>query len=233
LVAETATDNERNVGRKKMKNKKLTDVDVVNQFKAGDTLAFEEIISRYESKVMSLALRLTRNQEDAEEVMQDVFTTVYRKIEGFRGQSAFSSWLYRIVVNAAFMKLRKRKQSQTVSMDDISPAIKQYCVDRDTLNGAYSQNIAISHEMQLVIQNAVSRLPDQYRAVFVLRDVDGLSNQETGEILNLSIPAVKSRLHRSRIMLRKKLQRYYEDYTGNKAVIDERFDEDDAIQTAA
>jgi RNA polymerase sigma-70 factor (ECF subfamily) len=216
-----------------MKNKKLTDVDVVNQFKAGDTLAFEEIISRYESKVMSLALRLTRNQEDAEEVMQDVFTTVYRKIEGFRGQSAFSSWLYRIVVNAAFMKLRKRKQSQTVSMDDISPAIKQYCVDRDTLNGAYSQNIAISHEMQLVIQNAVSRLPDQYRAVFVLRDVDGLSNQETGEILNLSIPAVKSRLHRSRIMLRKKLQRYYEDYTGNKAVIDERFDEDDAIQTAA
>ena len=72
-----------------MKDKKLTDVEVVNQFKAGDALAFEEIISRYESKVMSLALRFTRNQEDAEEVMQDVFTTVYRKIEGFRGQSAF------------------------------------------------------------------------------------------------------------------------------------------------
>jgi RNA polymerase sigma-70 factor (ECF subfamily) len=87
--------------------------------------------------------------------------------------------------------------------------------------------------MQSVIQNAVNRLPDQYRAVFVLRDVDGLSNQETGEILNLSIPAVKSRLHRSRIMLRKKLQRYYEDYTGNKAVIDERFVEEDAVQTAA
>jgi RNA polymerase sigma-70 factor (ECF subfamily) len=214
-----------------MKDKKLTDVEVVNQFKAGDTLAFEEIISRYESKVMSLALRFTRNQEDAEEVMQDVFTTVYRKIDGFRGQSAFSSWLYRIVVNAAFMKLRKRKQSQTVSMDDLSPAIKQYCMDRDTLSGSYSQNIAISHEMQAVIQNAVNRLPDQYRAVFVLRDVDGLSNQETGEILNLSIPAVKSRLHRSRIMLRKKLQRYYEDFTGNKAVIDTRFDEE--MQTAA
>jgi RNA polymerase sigma-70 factor (ECF subfamily) len=214
-----------------MKDKKLTDVEVVNQFKSGDTLAFEEIISRYESKVMSLALRFTRNQEDAEEVMQDVFTTVYRKIEGFRGQSAFSSWLYRIVVNAAFMKLRKRKQNQTVSMDDLSPAIKQYCIDRDAFSGSYSQNIAISHEMQAVIQNAVNRLPDQYRAVFVLRDVDGLSNQETGEILNLSIPAVKSRLHRSRIMLRKKLQRYYEDFTGNKAVIDTRFDEE--MQTAA
>jgi RNA polymerase sigma-70 factor (ECF subfamily) len=165
--------------------------------------------------------------------MQDVFTTVYRKIDGFRGQSAFSSWLYRIVVNAAFMKLRKRKQSQTVSMDDLSPAIKQYCIDRETFNGSFSQNITISHEMQSVIQNAVNKLPDQYRAVFVLRDVDGLSNQETGEILNLSIPAVKSRLHRSRIMLRKKLQRYYEDYTGNKAVIDERFVEEDVVQTAA
>lgn len=216
-----------------MTDKKLTDVEVVNQFKAGDVLAFEEIISRYESKVMSLALRFTRNQEDGEEVMQDVFTTVYRKIDGFRGQSAFSSWLYRIVVNAAFMKLRKRKQNHTIAMDDLSPAIKQYCIDRDTFSGSYSQNLPVSHEMQAVIQNAVNRLPDQYRAVFVLRDVDGLSNQETGEILNLSIPAVKSRLHRSRIMLRKKLQRYYEDFTGNKAVIDARFDEEESVQTAA
>lgn len=216
-----------------MKDKRLTDVEVVNEFKAGAVEAFEEIIARYESKVMSLALRFTRNQEDAEEVMQDVFTTVYRKIDGFRGQSAFSSWLYRIVVNAAFMKLRKRKQNQTVAMDDLSPAIKQYCIDKDCLNGSYTQNIAVSHEMQAVIQNAVNRLPDQYRAVFVLRDVDGLSNQETGEILNLSIPAVKSRLHRSRIMLRKKLQRYYEDYTGNKAVIEARFDDEDTQQTAA
>lgn len=216
-----------------MKDKRLTDVEVVNEFKAGAVEAFEEIIARYESKVMSLALRFTRNQEDAEEVMQDVFTTVYRKIDGFRGQSAFSSWLYRIVVNAAFMKLRKRKQNQTVAMDDLSPAIKQYCIDKDCLNGSYTQNIAVSHEMQAVIQSAVNRLPDQYRAVFVLRDVDGLSNQETGEILNLSIPAVKSRLHRSRIMLRKKLQRYYEDYTGNKAVIEARFDDEDTQQTAA
>ena len=233
LLVERNELNERMFREMNMKDKKLTDVEVVNQFKAGDALAFEEIISRYESKVMSLALRFTRNQEDAEEVMQDVFTTVYRKIDGFRGQSAFSSWLYRIVVNAAFMKLRKRKQSQTVSMDDLSPAIKQYCIDKDCLSGSYTQNIAVSHEMQGVIQNAVNRLPDQYRAVFVLRDVDGLSNQETGEILNLSIPAVKSRLHRSRIMLRKKLQRYYEDYTGNKAVIEARFDDEDTQQTAA
>jgi RNA polymerase sigma-70 factor (ECF subfamily) len=157
--------------------------------------------------------------------MQDVFTTVYRKIDGFRGQSAFSSWLYRIVVNAAFMKLRKRKQSQTVSMDDLAPAVKQYCMERDVVASSHSYNIAVTHELQEVLQRAIDKLPDQYRAVFVLRDVDGLSNQETGKILDLSIPAVKSRLHRSRIMLRKRLHRYYEDFTGNKAVIEENSDD--------
>lgn len=209
-----------------MKEKKLSDVALVDLFKTGDMVAFEEIICRYESKVMNLALRFTRNQEDAEEVMQDVFTTLYRKIEGFKGQSAFSSWLYRIVVNAAFMKLRKRKQSQTVSIEDLAPAVKQYCMDREAFTGTQSYNIAVNHELQEVLQAAINKLPDQYRAVFVLRDVDGLSNQETGEILTLSIPAVKSRLHRSRIMLRKKLHRYYEDFIGHKFNLNEDFGDD-------
>src|SRR5258708_5708025 len=90
--------------------KKLTDVELVEIFKAGSIDAFEELISRYESKVFNLAMRFTRNQEDAEEVLQDVFATIYKKIDGFQGKSAFSSWLYRIIVNAAFMKLRKRRQ---------------------------------------------------------------------------------------------------------------------------
>jgi RNA polymerase sigma-70 factor (ECF subfamily) len=204
-----------------MRDEKISDVGLVDQFKEGNITAFEEIIERYEAKVMNLALRFTRNQEDAEEVMQDVFTTVYRKIDGFRGQSAFSSWLYRIVVNAAFMKLRKKKQNHTVSMEDLAPAVKQYCMERDSIATTHSHNIAVTRELQEVLQRAIDKLPDQYRAVFVLRDVDGLSNQETGQILDLSVPAVKSRLHRSRIMLRKRLQRYYEDFTGNKAVIEE------------
>jgi len=215
-----------------MSDSKISDVGLVDLFKGGEITAFEEIISRYEAKVMNLALRFTRNQEDAEEVMQDVFTTVYRKIDGFRGQSAFSSWLYRIVVNAAFMKLRKKKQSQTVSMEDLAPAVKQYCMERESVTNTHSYNITVTRELQEVLQRAIDKLPDQYRAVFVLRDVDGLSNQETGEILDLSIPAVKSRLHRSRIMLRKRLQRYYEDFTGNKAVIDE-VNDDSADQVAA
>jgi RNA polymerase sigma-70 factor (ECF subfamily) len=215
-----------------MKEQKITDVGLVNEFKKGDLSAFEEIISRYETKVMNLSLRFTRNQEDAEEVMQDVFTTVYRKIDGFRGQSAFSSWLYRIVVNAAFMKLRKKKQSQTISMEDLAPAVKQYCMERDNAANTHSHGVAVARELQEVLQRAIDKLPDQYRAVFVLRDVDGLSNQETGQILDLSIPAVKSRLHRSRIMLRKKLQRYYEDFTGNKAVIEDIRDDGNDLQAA-
>ena len=195
-----------------MKDKKVADTVLVEQFRRGSIEAFEEIMQRYESKVFNMAIRFTRNQEDAEEVLQDVFSTLYRKVEGFQGKSAFSSWLYRIVVNAAFMKLRKRKQNQTISIEDLAPAVRQYCLDCDAMVSSRSDSVSINRELRDIIQNAINRLPEQYRAVFVLRDVDGMSNQEVGEILGLSIPAVKSRLHRSRLMLRKKLQRYHNEY---------------------
>lgn len=197
-----------------MNDKKIADTTLVEEFKAGSLEAFEEIVRRYESKVFNMAMRFTRNQEDAEEVLQDVFTTIYKKMDGFQGKSAFSSWLYRIVVNAAFMKLRKRKQNQTISIEDLAPAVRQYCLDCDAMVGSRSDSLSVSKELRDTIQGAINRLPEQYRAVFVLRDVDGLSNQEVGEILDLSIPAVKSRLHRSRLMLRRKLQRYYTEYVG-------------------
>lgn len=196
------------------KDKVVHDTVLVKQFRKGSIAAFEEIIERYEAKVYNLALRFTRNQEDAEEVLQDVFATIYKKIDGFQGKSAFSSWLYRIVVNAAFMKLRKRKQQQTVSIEDLSPAVKHSYLDQDAALGLRSDTISINRELRDRLQGAINRLPEQYRAVFILRDVDGLSNQEVGEILQLSIPAVKSRLHRSRLMLRKKLIRYWADYRG-------------------
>lgn len=210
------------------KEKKVTDLMLIARFKKGSIEAFEELISRYESKIFNLAMRLTRNQEDSEEVLQDVFSTIYKKIGGFEGKSAFSSWLYRIIVNASFMKLRKRKQQNTVFLEDLSPTMKQHYMDSDPMFTVRSDALAVGREVREVLTNAVNRLPDQYRAVFVLRDVDGLSNQEVGEILALSIPAVKSRLHRSRLMLRKKLLRYYKDFTGKKNVVidDRRMDTD-------
>lgn len=190
-----------------------SDKELVAEFKKGSLEAFEELVTRHETKVFNLAMRFTRNQEDAEEVLQDVFSTIYRKMDSFQGKSAFSSWLYRIVVNAAFMKLRKRKQHTTISIEDLSPSSKQKYLDNHSLFGARSDTMALNRELREVLQQAINRLPEQYRAVFVLRDVDGLSNQEVGEILKLSIPAVKSRLHRSRLMLRKKLSRYYQEFT--------------------
>lgn len=219
-----------------MEEKKVADTVLVEQFKAGSLEAFEEIVARYESKVFNLAMRFTRNEEDAEEVLQDVFSTVYRKIESFQGKSAFSSWLYRVIVNAAFMKLRKRKQHQTVSIEDLTPAVKQLCVEEEQPGCARSDSFTLNRELRDTLEAAINKLPDQYRKVFVLRDVDGLSNQEVGEILQLSIPAVKSRLHRSRLMLRKRLQRYYDDYTGLRPAVKaraENFDELEFTKQAA
>lgn len=205
------------------KEKKISDLTLVEQFRNGSLLAFEELVGRYETKVFNLAMRFTRNQEDAEEVLQDVFTTLYKKLEGFQGKSAFSSWLYRIIVNAAFMKLRKRKQNVAMSVEDLTPTTRQQVLEGDLSYDSRSDTFTSSRELRDVLQAAINRLPLQYRAVFVLRDVDGLSNQEVGEILDLSIPAVKSRLHRSRLMLRRRLQRYYEDYTGQRPAIKPEF----------
>jgi len=199
-----------------MKQKKVTDTQLVEKVREGSMEAFEEIISRYESKVYNLAMRFCRNQEDAEEVLQDVFSTIYAKLDGFRGQSQFSSWMYRIIVNAAFMKLRKRKQSHTISLEDLAPQLKQSCLEQDNPVLHRSDTITQNKELRIILDAAIGRLPAQYRAVFILRDVDGLSNQEVSEILGLSIPAVKSRLHRSRLMLRRRLQRYYLEFSGRK-----------------
>lgn len=202
-----------------MAEQTLSDDALITKFRKGCAFSYEELISRYETKVHNLAMRLTRNSEDAEEVLQDVFLTVYRKIDGFEGKAKFSSWLYRITVNAAFMKLRKRKQDQSVSLDDMLPHLQNKAITQKTAYGAAGDSLALNNEVREALEGAIHRLPDEYRAVFVLRDIDGLSNKEVGEILNLSIPAVKSRLHRSRLMLRKKLRRFYEDYISDTKVI--------------
>lgn len=198
--------------------KKISDLALVKQFNKGSLPAFEELVTRYETKVLNLALRFTRNQEDAEEVVQDVFTTLYRKLAGFEGKSAFSSWLYRIVVNASFMKLRKRRQQSTIYIEELT---QERGIDKDLLLGTRVDTIPSHRELRETLQSAIDKLPEQYRAVFILRDVDALSNEEVAEILTLSVPAVKSRLHRSRIMLRKKLHRYYEELYGVTVQIEE------------
>lgn len=191
---------------------KKTDVELVADFRKGNQDSFEELINRYAAKAFSLATRLTKNQEDAEEVLQDVFVTVYRKIAGFEGKSSFSSWLYRITVNASFMKLRKRKQDQSIAIEDMPvPLQKTLGVPRNLHQEADA--VTMRHQITSALEEAISRLPDEYRPVFILRDVDGLTSREVSKILNLTVPAVKSRLHRSRMMLRRKLARFFREYS--------------------
>ncbi|MCB0352952.1 MAG: sigma-70 family RNA polymerase sigma factor [Bdellovibrionales bacterium] len=194
------------------------DSQLVEMFKRGEEGAFLELLNRYSEKVHNLALRITRNEQDTEEILQDVFITVHTKIDTFQGKSAFSSWLYRITANTAFMKLRNRKKHSAVSLEELCSTGGEAQSHWQRSDASDVNFISSRHEMRQEIEEAIQVLPEEYKMIFILRDVDGLSNQEVGEVLGLSVPAVKSRLHRSRLMLRKKLHRFYEDYTSSSVI---------------
>jgi RNA polymerase sigma-70 factor (ECF subfamily) len=193
-----------------MVTKRKSDLDLIKEFRAGEQTSFEELLSRYSNKVFSLASRLTRNTEDAEEVLQDVFVTVHRKIASFEGKSSFSSWLYRVTVNAAFMKLRKRRQDLSVPLEDVIQQTYSVAALKSP-ESAFVDAQSIRNQMLEALESAIRKLPDEYRPVFILRDVDGLTSREVSKILDLTVPAVKSRLHRSRLMLRRKLTRFFDE----------------------
>ncbi len=198
---------------KDVQAKEKSDLQLVKEFRSGNHLSFEELIGRYSTKAFHLAMRLTRNQQDAEEVLQDVFTTVFRKIKSFEGRSQFSSWLYRITVNTCFMRLRKRKSREMLSIEDISPLVRNKWSDSKSESES-GDTMTYRNRLRAALELAVEVLPEDYRPVFVLRDIDGLSNREVSTILGLTIPAVKSRLHRSRIMLRRTLLPFFEELDG-------------------
>ncbi len=192
-----------------------TDRQLISEIKNNNESCFEELINRYSTKVFNLAMRITRNQEDAEDVLQEVCATVYTKIASFEGKSQFSSWLYRVAMNSSFMKIRSRKRRRTVSIEDLEPGGHQnWGSNRAELTDI--DTMSTRHELREAIERAVDDLPKEYKAIFVLRDIDGLSNQSVSEVLELSVPAVKSRLHRSRLLMREKLQPHYDELC-NKA----------------
>jgi RNA polymerase sigma-70 factor (ECF subfamily) len=182
---------------------------LVAQARTGNAAAFTSLVERYEGKIFRLAQHITQNREDAEDVLQETFLKAYEHLDQFQGAARFYTWIVRIAVNQALMKLRKRKSDRTVSMDE----------EIDTGEDTVAREIAgweenpeqqfSREEMTSILNTAVEGLPPIYRAVFVLRDVDELSTEETAEALNLSIPAVKSRLLRARLQLRDKLTRYF------------------------
>ena len=152
--------------------------------------------------------------------MQDVCVTLFKKVQSFEGKSAFSSWLYRIVVNTSLMKLRKRRQDKSTLIDDLNAQAKRDYFDRSSESLQGAESVSIQKQTRTALEVAVNKLADEYRTVFVMRDVEGLSNEEVSKALDISIPAVKSRLHRARLMLQKKLDRYWKDYQGVAPMVD-------------
>ena len=168
----------------------------------------------YGDRVYRLAMRITGNASDAEEVVQDALWTASRKIDTFRGAAAFGSWVYRITANAAYEKLRKRRRTRhEVSWDDLIPSFDdngQHAeVAVDWSRGL--QDPAIDAELKRVLCRAIDELPADYRTTILLHDVEGLSNSEIAQTLQVKLAAIKSRVHRARLFLRKRLAGYVGD----------------------
>lgn len=186
-----------------------SDEQLVEMAKNGDTGAFPELVKRYSRRILRVARNITNNEEDSEDVLQETFLKAYTHLDSFQGNSKFYTWLVRIAMNEALMKLRKRKTGKVVSLDEElstgdDTVTREIAVWEGNPEDKYSQE-----ELRDLLDKTVSSLPEGFRTVFILRDIEELSTEETADMLGLSIPAVKSRLLRARLQLREKLTRVF------------------------
>jgi len=176
--------------------------------KAGDLSAFETLVSRYERKIFRLTQNITQNREDAEDAMQEAFLKAFEHLAEFEGNSRFYTWLVRIAVNQALMKLRRRRPN-VVSLDDEIDTGEDM-MPRDVEDWGPSPIERYEQtELSGILSRVISELDPPFRIVFQLRDIEQLSTEETAEALGLSVPAVKSRLLRARLKLRQRLNPYF------------------------
>jgi RNA polymerase sigma-70 factor (ECF subfamily) len=185
------------------------DAALVARAQSGDQAAFTALVNEYSRKIYRVAKNITQNDEDAEDVLQETFLKAYEHLPGFQGQSKFYTWIVRIAVNESLMKLRKRKGNRFVSLDEPvetgeEEVKREIAVWEDNPEQLYSQE-----EMQRILNDAVESLKPDFRTVFTLRDIEELSTEETAEALDITVPAVKSRLLRARLALREKLTRQF------------------------
>jgi RNA polymerase sigma-70 factor (ECF subfamily) len=187
------------------------DAALVEALRREDPAAAATLVETYGDRVYRLARRITGSNEDAEEVAQDALWTAARKIGGFKGESAFGSWLYRITANAAYMKLRSRRsKANEIALDDVLPTLDEEGRHFEPMDD-WSTRVdeqALQGELREELESAIAALPPDYRAAVVLHDIEGLSNPDIAEALGISLPAVKSRIHRSRLFLRQRLSNY-------------------------
>jgi RNA polymerase sigma-70 factor (ECF subfamily) len=191
---------------------------LVKDFQAGNLDAYDKIVELYQKRIYALSFNLMRNQMDAQDVAQEVLLTLFKKIHTFQGKSAFSSWVYRITLNSSYMKLRSKKKEPKISIDDLLPSFNSTGFQQEKIQdwSENTESLLFTNETREIISKAVGLLPEKEKVVFLLRDVEGLSTEKVSEVLDLTIPAVKSRLHRARLFLRKKLSGYFEEYNSQK-----------------
>jgi len=181
---------------------------LIEGFRRGDYGSFEKIVGAHERKIYNLALRMLGNPDDAKDILQDTFMKVYDHLDKFRGEARLSTWIYRIAMNEALMKIRREK-GKMVSIDTFRVTEGETRA-LDIVDWAERPlDKLLTKELGEEMETAVGKLPEDYRAVFLLRDVEGLSNAEIAKVLEISVPAVKSRLHRARLFLRGELTKYF------------------------
>lgn len=195
----------------------LSDEELVARARARDVPAFEELVGRHEEKVYRLAMRFVRDDMDASEILQETFLSAWRNLDRFEGRAQFASWLHRVAVNAALMLLRSRRRHPEIAVEDVTPEmLGEAAAQAGPVLGSGTDwskqpdERFQSEELRRYLQNAVDALPQSQRSVFLLRDVEGLSTEETAELMSLTIPTVKTRLHRARLALRQAITEYFD-----------------------
>ena len=187
------------------------DAALLEALRAEDPAATEMLVDTYGDRVYRLTYRITGSNEDAEEATQDALWTAARKIGSFKGESQFGSWLYRIAANAAYQKLRSRRaKAREIALDEVMPSLDAeglHFEPMDDWTPRVDDN-AVNGELRDVLEKAIEELPPDYRTALVMHDVEGMPNPDIAETLGISLPAVKSRVHRSRLFVRKKLAGY-------------------------
>jgi RNA polymerase sigma-70 factor (ECF subfamily) len=180
----------------------ITEEQLIEEAINGSKFALTELVKKYEQTVYNFAFKICRNKERAEHTMQETFMSMIKSLKQFSGKSKLSTWLYTIVSNHCLMLARSQKKYDYTSLENEDGLID----DRNIVDWNYSpEKLSENSELKVVLDDAIQKLPHDYRIVFLLRDVEGLSTQETSEIVNLSVPAIKSRLHRARAFLRNEL----------------------------
>ena len=189
----------------------MNEKELVRKAKKGDKRAFSELVNQYSERVYNLALRILRNKEDAEDILQETFLTVLEKMGSFDGRSTFFTWIYRIATNASLMKLRRKKIIYSEFPDN--PELEKSVENTAFIDWSQDPTADLYDvELKKILDKSINELPEIYRTVFILRDLEYLSIKETGKILEISEENVKIRLRRARLYLRDKLSNYFEDY---------------------